>query len=134
MRSVSDSWLFANLPATTLYNDPWYEGGGSCTASGDAYWYRSGDTLEVNGSAHTSAPFFACRANLIVTYWANFYGFNVAIGSTTADIPTACAQLDPSCPSTQPLNVVIPNSLPGTVYGVPLTSLVDHISLAAAAR
>jgi hypothetical protein len=132
--SVSDSALYANVPTTTLETHPWYAGGGSCTASGTALWNRSLNLVSINGSAHTSAPFYGCRARLRVTYWATDMGFNYNMGSTTADIPTACSNTDPSCPSTQPLNVNIPNALPGTFFGIPKTMLIDHITLTAELR
>jgi hypothetical protein len=132
--SVTDPALFANLPTTTLQTHPWYVGGGSCTASGTALWSRVSNLLSLNGSAHTSAPFYGCRARLRVTYWANDNNATYNMGSTVQDIPTACANTDPSCPSTQPLNVNIPNAVTGTIFGMPKTTVIDHITLTAELR
>jgi hypothetical protein len=132
--SVSDPTLFDNVPTTTLHTTPWWQGGGSCTASASARWDRAQNLLTLNGSAHTSAPFNGCKARLRVTFWANDEGLDLSLGSAAEDIPTACAVTDPSCPSTQPLNIAIPNAIPGRVFGMPKSQLIDHITLSVEAR
>jgi hypothetical protein len=132
--SVSDPTLFDNVPTTTLHSTPWWEGGGSCTASGSARWDRAQNLLTLNGSAHTSAPFNGCKARMRATFWANDEGQDLSLGSAAEDIPTACAVTDPSCPSTQPLNIAIPNAIPGRVFGMPKAQLIDHITLSVEAR
>jgi hypothetical protein len=132
--SVQDSNLFDNAPITTLHVFQWYEGGGACTASGSALWNRNSNLLSLNGSVHSSAPFNGCRDALHVRYHARDSGLDYLLSDTVVAFPTACAVLDPSCPSTQPLNVVLPNAVPGTFFGFPKAALIDHITIAAEQR
>jgi hypothetical protein len=132
--SVNDANLFDNAPTTTLRTFPWYEAGGSCTASGSALWNRSSNFVSLNGSAHSSAPFNACRAALHVRYYARDSGNDYLMADTVRAFPTACAVLDPTCPSTQPLNLVVANAVTGTIFGFPKTGLIDHITIAAELR
>jgi hypothetical protein len=124
--TVDDAALFDNLPTTGLY--------AGCVTSGSARWDRAQNLLTLNGSAHSSAPFDSCRVRLNVTFYAQDDEGELNIASKTVDINTACAVLDPTCPSTQPLNVVIPQPISGKILGFSKQFITDHIRLTAEAR
>jgi hypothetical protein len=132
--SSSDAQLEASVGTTTLQSFPWYAGGGSCTANGSAVWYRAYNAITVNGWAHSSAPFRACRAQVHVRYYADPDG-NYLLGETVVAIPTACSTTDPTCFSTEAVGISFYNALPGYFFlNFTKAQVADHITVAVESR